>query len=211
MLSTKFPSTSDVKQFQAYLILAAGFEVTEMPEMPRSRIFSEMHSAYLRQAGNKRKSDECPPLLRDLPSYIEVIKRSKKFEDISDDNVDLHDGSSLWRRFGELKARITNVITPIFNKQVPGGTIPSGKNAADILALVLKDVFENDQNDAAKKSKNLKFKKKVYQIEYRPVEWTAFIAFGRRATLNGGLCHDLLDLRSTKVGAKSYPFLFTIV
>ena len=48
-------------------------------------------------------------------------------------------------------------------------------------------------------------------IEYRPVELTAFIAFGRGATLNGGLCHDLLDLRSTKVGAKSYPLLFTIV
>ena len=44
MLSTKFPSTSDVKQFQAYLILAAGFEVTEMPEMPKSKIVSEMDS-----------------------------------------------------------------------------------------------------------------------------------------------------------------------
>ena len=91
-------------------------------------------TAYLRQAGNKRKTDECPPLLRDLPTYLEVIKRSKKFEDISDDNVDLHDGSSLCGRFGELKTRISNVITPIFKKQVPGGTIPSGKNAADILA-----------------------------------------------------------------------------
>ena len=48
MLSTKFPSISDVKQFQANLILAAGFKVTEMPEMPRSKIVSEMHSAYLR-------------------------------------------------------------------------------------------------------------------------------------------------------------------
>ena len=48
-------------------------------------------------------------------------------------------------------------------------------------------------------------------IEYRPAEWTAFIAFGRGAKLNGGLCYDLLDLHSTKVGAKSYPFLFTIV
>ena len=124
-MSTKFPSTSDVKQFQAYLILAAGFEVTEMPEMPRSKIMSEMHSVYLRQAGNKREADEFPPLLRDLPTYLEVIKRSKKFEDISDDNEDLHDSSSLWRRFVELKARITNVITPIFNKKVPGGTIPS--------------------------------------------------------------------------------------
>ena len=46
-------STSDFDQFQAYLILAAGFEVTEMPEMPGSKIMSEMHSAYLRQAGNK--------------------------------------------------------------------------------------------------------------------------------------------------------------
>ena len=76
-MSTKFPSTSDVKQFQAYLILAMGFEVTEMPEMPRSKIMSEMHSAYLRQAENKRKTDECPPILRDLPTYMEVIKRSK--------------------------------------------------------------------------------------------------------------------------------------
>ena len=94
-MSPKFPSTADVKQFQAYLILAAGFEVTEMPEMPRSKIMSEIHSAYLRLAGNKRKTDECPPLLRDLPTYLEVIKRSKKFEDISDDNEDLHDDSSL--------------------------------------------------------------------------------------------------------------------
>ena len=113
-MSTKFPSTSDVKQFQAYLILAAGFEVTEMPEMPempRSKIMSEMHSAYLRQTGNKWKTDECLPLLRDLPTYSEVIKRSKKFEDISDDSEDLRDGSSLWRRFGELKARITNSLS----------------------------------------------------------------------------------------------------
>ena len=112
-MSPKFPSTADVKQFQAYLILAAGFEVTEMPEMPRSKIMSEIHSAYLRQAGNKRKTDGCLPLLCDLPTYFEVIKRSKKFEDISDDNEDLHDGSSLWRRFGELKARITNIITNV--------------------------------------------------------------------------------------------------
>ena len=112
---------------------------------------------------------------------------------------------TLWRVEGKNQCHHHSHI------QVHDGTIPSGKNAADILAFVLKDVFDNDQNDAAKKSKNLKFKKKVYQTEYRPVEWTAFIAFGRGATLNGGLCHDLLDLRSTKVGAKSYPFLFTIV
>ena len=73
MLSTKFPSTSDVKQFQAYLILAAGFEVTEMPQMPKSEIVSEMDSAYLRQAGNKRKTDECPPHLLGSHQEIEEV------------------------------------------------------------------------------------------------------------------------------------------
>ena len=73
MLSTKFPSTSDVKQFQAYLIFAARFEVTEMPDMPRSRIVSEMHSAYLRQGIRGRVMNVLPS----CATYLLTLKSSR--------------------------------------------------------------------------------------------------------------------------------------
>jgi hypothetical protein len=68
----------------------------------------------------------------------------------------LHTGASLWRKFKEIKLVLMNDFGPVLSKKLPGGQLPSGKSMSEMLIAVRKEIFDNYDALAEKKSEAVK-------------------------------------------------------
>jgi predicted SprT family Zn-dependent metalloprotease len=65
---------------------------------------------------------------------------------------DLYTGSSLWRKYKEIRLVITHELGALLAKKLPGGQPPSGKSMSEILVSVRKDWFEACEKQREEKS-----------------------------------------------------------
>ena len=105
--------------------------------------------------------------------YIEVSRL---------DPTDLHTGSTLWRKYKEIRLILMNDFAPFLSKRLPGGQPPSGKSMAEIHVAVRKDLYEKYEDESEKKSKAAKgYKRHPFVATWYPAEWETFITFGAGA------------------------------
>jgi hypothetical protein len=55
------------------------------------------------------------------------------------------DGEQIWKKQGEIRAEMVNVIGPLWNKMTPKGALPSGRQMDELLATVKKMYYEELQ------------------------------------------------------------------
>jgi hypothetical protein len=67
---------------------------------------------------------------------------------------DMHTGMSLWRKYGQIKKYIVNVITPLMNKNLgPHGLLPSGRSMENVLFSTRQHFYEKEQLISKQRSK----------------------------------------------------------
>lgn len=161
----------EIKSRQNVLIVRAGLSVPSQ-EMSAKQITVSMMTQYLFQVGNYRHNLGCPP---------NAFLRSSRHCDASVTDSELHNGSTLWRKFGAIKKYVNNSITPIYVKLLgPDGKPPSGLTTADILHRTRKILYDKEQDEAKARSRNQgTFTKKPFSSTWFPVEWEVFLLFGR--------------------------------
>ena len=173
--SFRMPPSSEllfeIKSRQNVLIVRAGLSVPSQ-EMSAKQINVSMMTQYLFQVGNYRHNLGCPP---------NAFLRSSRHCDASVTDSELHNGSTLWRKFGAIKKYVNNSITPIYIKLLgPDGKPPSGLTTADILHRTRKILYDKEQDEAKARSRNQgTFTKKPFSPTWFPVEWEVFVLFGR--------------------------------
>ena len=69
------------------------------------------------------------------------------------ESCDLHTGTSLWRKYKEIRLVLLNEYKPLLSKHLPNGHPPSGKSFGEVLQTVRKVLYEKSEDVAIKKSK----------------------------------------------------------
>jgi hypothetical protein len=164
-------SVSDVKLKQFVLIAKAGLAIGESKEKAKGTIEKDMMNEF-RQAVN---TFILPPSFNGFDRLC--LLRSKNFLVTVDKlkATDLHTGSSLWRKFKELRLFLMNELSPMLAKRLPGGQPPSGKTMAEILVAVRKEAWDNAELKNAKSEGDVK---KPFDINWYPQEWEVFTTYG---------------------------------
>lgn len=169
-------SVTDIKMKQYVLIAKAGLAVVESKEKGMNLIedylllqFTEAVKAYTLPASF---------LGFDKNAFL----RTKNFNVPLDklEATDLHTGSSLWRKFKEIRLVTTHELGALLSKKLPGGQPPSGKSMSEILVNVRKEWFESCEKMREEKSRNQKgtFKKHSFTASWFPAEWEVFLTYG---------------------------------
>lgn len=160
-----------IKSKQYVLIAKAGLSILSA-EMDSKTIFHQMFKQF------KAHVDK----IKLPPHYSKDIffRTSGHLQDIVTAK-EMHDGSSLWRKYSAIKKYINNQITPIFVKFLgPDGKPPSGQNMESVLLQTKKALYEQEQLAAKARSKHPpSFKMKPFKPSDQPCEWDTFLQFGR--------------------------------
>lgn len=161
----------EIKSRQNVLICKAGLAVPSQ-EMNSQQIDEAMISQFTSHIDNIRHNLPCSP---------DVSLRSSRHCDHSVTEKDLHNGSTLWRKFGAIKKHVNNQITPKFVKNLgPDGQPPSGHTLENVLLKTRKQLYEAEQAESKARSKSpATFKIRPFSATWFPVEWDVFLTFGR--------------------------------
>ena len=168
----------DVKSKQYLLIAKAGLAaMTE--DMSSEQLWEKIYNQFKGHVSKFTFSGH----LSDLKKEV-LFRRTKHLNDEKDivPLDDIHNGFTLWRKYGEIKRYIQSTITSSWDSLMgPDGNIPSGKNLDDMLLETRRLSFNKDEEQKAKKSK----KKGGYEIqefvknpEWYPLEWEIFLKYG---------------------------------
>ena len=172
---------NDVKSKQFLLITKAGLAVSQSKEkgMVNKQILAEFTEAV--------KAVFLPPIF--LGFDRNGFMRTKNY---FVDSNDLHTGATLSRKYKEIRLILMNDFRPILSARLPGGMPPSGKNFAEVLVAVRREIYKISE----KKSKALRGYKRHAFIEswYLP-EWETFFTYGAGSpqpveSLNARYCHS---------------------
>ena len=109
------------------------------------------------------------------------------------ESCDLHTGTSLWRKYKEIRLVLLNEYKPLLSKHLPNGHPPSGKSFGEVLQTVRKVLYEKSEDVAIKKSKAAGgHPRKPFSPSWYPAEWDVFTMYGAASqspeeALNGKL------------------------
>lgn len=108
-----------------------------------------------------------------LPAHLSsldrsILQRSTKYAEKRVETEHLHTGDSLWRKFKEIKKKISHDITPFYASIMPTQSLPSGFTSTDTF------VEETRLAIFAKK-----YPGKRCPESWRPTEWDVFVKYGR--------------------------------
>jgi hypothetical protein len=118
---------AEVKSKQFLLICKAGLAVPSY-EMSAEQIYEAM----MRQFKHHVESYKLPPNLTGMPKERLFKTANHLIEKAT--LKDTHTGMSLWRKYGQIKKYIVNVIKPLMNKNLgPDGLLPSGRSMENVL------------------------------------------------------------------------------
>jgi hypothetical protein len=169
-LITTMPLTvNDIKTVQFLLIVRAGLAVMEGSE----KGIESLHADSLLEFTTAVKNYRLNSIMSEIDKSI--FMRTKNFLNATCKPTDMHTGESIWRKFKDIRRYIANDINPAYNQRLPGGQLPSGKSMEEILKLVRKDLW--DQNEQGAASKNREHKVRKFDTTWYPVEWTAFLTY----------------------------------
>jgi hypothetical protein len=160
-------SVNDIKLKQYLLITKAGLAVSQSKEKGigniETQIFTEYSEAVL-----------ALPLPASFNGFnrMSFMRTKNFFIDLEKlDSGDLHTGSTLWRKYKEIRLILMNDFAPLLSKRLPGGKPPSGKSYSEILVAVRKEIYETYEDIAEKKSKALKgYKRHPFVESWFPPE-----------------------------------------
>ena len=157
----------EIKSRQNVLICKAGLTVPSQ----------EMNSQQI----NEAMMSHIANIRHNLPCFPDVFLRSSRLCDHSVTEKDLHNGSTLWRKFGAIKKYVNNQITPKFVKNLgPDGQPISGHTLENVLLKTRKQLYEAEQAESKARSKSpATFKIRPFSATWFPVEWDVFLTFGR--------------------------------
>ena len=161
----------DIKSRQNVLITRAGLAVPS----------NEMKSHEIDEAIMIQFVNHVALIRHNLPCSQDGFLRSSRHCDHTVTEKDLHNGSTLWRKFLSIKKYVNNRITPLYVKNLgPDGQPPSGMTLEDILLKTRKQLHDIEQEESKARSKNPStFKKRAFSQTWFPVEWDVFLTFGR--------------------------------
>ena len=154
-------TANEIKAYLYVLICRAGLAAGAMKEMNKEQIEREV----LQEFRGAVENCTIPASLMGMDEALSL--RSKNFTARSCSSSDLHDGESVWRKFGEIKKVISNVFTHVYNSKMPGGIPPSGFSTADVLERTRVAIYAN------------KFKGKERPATWTPTEWLVFTTYGK--------------------------------
>ena len=141
---------------------------TEMIETQIYGEFSEAVKAVTLPSSFAGFDRDC--FMRTKNFYLEITRL---------DASDLHTGSTLWRKYKEIRLILMNDFAPLLSRRMPGGQPPSGKSFSEILVAVRKDIYDMYEDESEKKSKALKgYKRHPFLESWYPPEWETFITYG---------------------------------
>jgi hypothetical protein len=168
----------DVKSKQYLLTARAGLAVPTH-DMPIEQLWEQILTQRKGHVAKFQFSGHLSVLKKDV-----MFRRTKHLNDEKDivPLEDIHNGMTLWRKYGEIKRYLQNTISSCWDSLMgPDGNIPSGKNLDDMLLRTRVLSFMRDEEAKEKKSK----KKGGYNKEefskypnWYPLEWEIFILFG---------------------------------
>lgn len=169
-------SMNEIKQKQYVLIAKAGLAVVESKEKGMNSI----EDYLLTQFNEAVKAFILPPGFAgfDRNAFLRTKNFNTPVEKL--EATDLHTGSSLWRKYKEIRLIITHELGALLAKKLPGGQPPSGKSMAEILLSVRKDYFESCEKQREEKSRKDKgkFKPNTFLPYWYPAEWEVFMTYG---------------------------------
>ena len=91
----------------------------------------------------------------------------------------MHTGSSIWRKYNEIRRYVINDISFAYSRKMPGGQPPSGKSYEEILTQVRKELFDQSEQRSVRDSKAVKgYTPKEFNNTWYPVEWEVFMIYG---------------------------------
>lgn len=165
---------ADIKSKQFLLICKAGLAVPSY-EMSAEQI----NDAMMRQYKHHVESYKLPPNLSGMPKERLFRTANHLMEKAAP--KDMHTGMSLWRKYGQIKKYIVNIITPVMNKNLgPDGLLPSGRSMENVLFMTRQHLYEKEQLISKQKSKNPSaYVIKPFKVSWYPIEWECFLAFGK--------------------------------
>jgi hypothetical protein len=139
----------------------------------------EMSDAMMRQFRHHVKSYKLPPNLTGT-SKERLFKTANHLIEKAA-LKDMHTGMSLWRKYGQIKKYIVNVITPLMKKNLgPDGLLPSGRSMENVLLSTRQHLYEKEQLISKQKSKNPSaYVIKPFKVTWYPIEWECFLTFGK--------------------------------
>jgi hypothetical protein len=142
-------SVNEIKLKQYVLIAKAGLAVVESKEKGMNSI----EDYLLTQFTEAVKAYTLPPVFAgfDINSFLRTKNFNVPLEKL--EASDLHTGSSLWRKYKEIRLVITHELGALLAKKLPGGQPPSGKSMSEILLSVRKDWFETCEKQREEKPK----------------------------------------------------------
>lgn len=168
----------DVKSKQYLLIARAGLAVPTQ-EMPIEQLWEQILTQYKGHVAKFQFSGHLSGLKKEV-----MFRRTKHLNDEKDivPLEDIHNGMTLWRKYGEIKRYLQNTISSSWDSLMgPDGNIPSGKNLDDMLLRTREISFMRDEESKEKRSK----KKGGYSKEefakhpnWHPLEWEIFLQYG---------------------------------
>ena len=165
----------DVTQKQFMLIIKAGFAAYFSKE--KSKQYLESH--VMAEFTEAIQTCNLPPMFNGFDR--KAFLRAKSFQH-NDDQMkadDLHTGSSVCRKFMEIRLVLMNHFAPLLAKKMPGGQLPSGKSFAEVLLSVRKELYGLAEEMAKLKSKVIKgYKPYPFNDQWFPAEWEAFLTYG---------------------------------
>ena len=167
----------DVKAKQYFLIARAGLAV-RTEDMSVEQLWEQM---YIQFKGHLLKFSFSGHLVN-LQKGIMFRKVKHLDEEKNIDPSDIHYGTTLWRKYLEIKRYIGSTISASWDQLMgPDGNIPSGKNLDDMLLETRRLCFDKDEEKKRKKSK----RKGGYDIQkvdlnpnWHPLEWEIFLKYG---------------------------------
>jgi hypothetical protein len=113
----------------------------------------QINDAMMRQYKHHVESYNLPPNLSGMPKERLFRTANHLIEKAAP--KDMHTGMSLWRKYGQIKKYIVNIITPVMNKNLgPDGLLPSGRSMENVLFMTRQHLYEKEQLISKQKSKN---------------------------------------------------------
>jgi hypothetical protein len=168
----------DVKSKQYLLIAKAGLAVPTH-EMPIEQLWENILLQFRSHVAKFSFVGHLGGLKRGI-----LFRRTKHLNDERDiiPIDDIHNGMTLWRKYGEIKRYIQGTISSSWDSLLgPDGNLPSGKNMEDMLLETRKLSFKKEEESKAKKST----KKGGYVMQefckvpnWYPLEWEIFLQYG---------------------------------
>jgi hypothetical protein len=162
---------AEVKAQQNVIITRAALSIP-LQEMSGKEIDAAMMTQFLCHVANASHVPGAPK---------DAFLRSTRHLDATVSDKDMHNGTTLWRKFAAIKKYVNNQITPLYVKNLgPDGKPPSGHTKEQVILKTRRQLYDLEQEEAKSRSKNpAAFKKKPFYASWYPVEWEVFMLFGR--------------------------------